>query len=192
VPRKLSRMQRLFVGIGGALCAFAVTPGAAMAAECPVPVTTQAFAEFGDNNQYVLAPGGDFEALSWARFGQIGLSLDHDPFDLAPGHHAVRLDRAGETISSASFCVDRTMPHLRFVAKGTDQLDVTVTVSHDGSTDSSGGSISPDDHRRWAPSRFVDLKTSSIPAGQSATARITFRSNGNWLIDNVFLDPYRR
>jgi hypothetical protein len=192
VPRKLSRMPRLLAVIGGALCALAAAPGAALAAECPVPVTTPAFAAFGDTNQYVLAPGGDFEALSWTKIGNVTLANENDPFRLAPGTFSVTLDRPGEAITSAPFCVDATMPHLRFVAKGTDQLDVTVAVTYNGSTDSSSGSLSPSDHRWWAPSRFVDLKTGSIPVGESATAKVTFRSNGSWLIDNVFLDPYRR
>jgi hypothetical protein len=192
VPRKLSRMTRLLTGIGGALCALVVAPSAASAAECPVPVTTQAFAAFGDPNQYVLAPGGDFETLSWAKVGAVTLSYEDDPYRLAPGAFAVDLNRAGEAVVSSSFCVDRTMPHLRFVAKGAEQLDVTVAVTYNGSTDTSSGSISPYEHRWWAPSRFIELRTGSIPAGESATARVTFRSNGRWLIDNVFLDPYRR
>ena len=69
----------------------AVVPGAAQAAECPVPVTTQVFAEFGDPNQYFLAPGGDFESLSWARSGGAGSSR-HDPFGLAPGASGVDLE----------------------------------------------------------------------------------------------------
>src|SRR5687767_382167 len=149
VPRKLSRMQRLLTGIGGALCALVVAPAAASAAECPVPATTQAFAQFGDANQYVLAPGGDFETLSWVKVGRVSLSSEYDPFQLAPGLHSLKLDRAGETVTSASFCVDRTMPHLRFVAKGTEQLDVTVAVTSGASIDTSSGSISPADHAAW-------------------------------------------
>jgi hypothetical protein len=192
VPRKLSRMPRLLAVIGGAMCALAAAPGAALAAECPVQPATQAFAAFGDTNQYVLAPGGDFEGLSWAKVGNVTLANENDPFRLAPGTLSVTLDRAGEAVTSAPFCVDATMPHLRFVAKGTDQLDVTVAVTYNGSTDSSSGSISPAAHRWWAPSAFIPLKTSSIPAGESATAKVTFRSNGSWNVDNVFLDPYRR
>jgi hypothetical protein len=192
MPRKLSRTARLLAVIAGALGVFAAAPGAALAAECPVKPTTQAFAAFGDTNQYVLAPGGDFESLSWATVGHVTLANENDPFDLAPGDFSVKLDRAGEAVVSAPFCVDHTMPHMRFVAKGTDQLDVAVEVTYRGSTDTSSGSIAPADHRSWAPSRPVELKTSSIPAGESATARIAFRSNGSWNIDNVFLDPYRR
>jgi hypothetical protein len=172
--------------------ALVLVPSAASAAECPAPATAQAFAAFGDRNEYVLAPGGDFETLSWAKVGAVTLSIEDDPFALAPRTTAVDLNRPGESVVSSSFCVDRTMPHLRFVAKGKDQLDVTVAVSYRGSGDTSSGSLSPDEHRSWAPSRYIELKTESIRAGESATAKVTFRSNGRWLIDNVFLDPYRR
>ena len=86
------------------------------------------------------------------------------------------------------------MPHLRFVAKsrGSGQLDVTVRTQYRGSSDSSGGSIAPDSHRVWAPSRYVELKTDQIRAGESGTATVAFRSQGDWQIDDVYVDPYRK
>ena len=186
-------MPRLLAVMGGALCALAAAPGAALAAECPVPVTTKAFAQFGDANEYVLAPGGDFELLSWTKVGFVSLELGNDPFGLAPGVRALKLNHAGEAATSAAFCVDRTMPHMRFVARGAGPLNVTVAVNlPSGGTVTTTGHVSSADHQWWAPSRFVQLNTSSIPEGQSGSAKITFESQGDWRIDNVFLDPYRR
>jgi hypothetical protein len=191
MPRKLSRIPRLLLTIGATMAALVAMPGAALAAECPVQATTQAFAQFGDTNEYFLAPGGAFETLDWTKFGNVALSTQHDPFALADGSYSVHLSE-GESVRSMPICVDRTTPHLRFVARGHDQLNVEVRVSYRGSTDSSSGSVSGDAHRAWAPSRFIELKTTSIPAGESATATVTFRSNGDWRVDNVFVDPYRR
>jgi hypothetical protein len=191
MPRKLSRLPRLLLTIGATMGTLVAMPGAALAAECPVQVTTQAFAQFGDTNEYFLAPGGAFEELSWTKFGNVALSPQHDPFDLAEGSYSVHLT-GGESVRSMPICVDRTTPHLRFVAKGRDQLDVEVRVSYRGSTDSSSGSVSGSAHREWAPSRFVSLKTDHLAAGESATATVTFRSQGDWRVDNVFVDPYRR
>jgi hypothetical protein len=191
MPRKLSRLPRLLLTIGGAMCAAVAMPGTALAAECPVQPTTQAFAQFGDANAYYLAPGGAFETLSWSRTGAVSLSTQDDPFALAAGSYSVRMER-GEAVRSMPICVDRTMPHLRFVALGSGQLDVEVRVTHNGSTNSSSGSVSDADHRLWAPSRFVSLNTEAIPVGESASATITFRSQGGWRVDNVFIDPYRR
>jgi hypothetical protein len=197
MPRKLST-PRLLAAIGGAVCALAAAPGAALAAECPIPPTKQAFAQFGDTNSYVLAPGGDFESGADSLYsrltGGVEFASVNEPFQLAPGHNALELNKNGESLTSKTFCVDRTMPHMRFVAKGTgQQLDVTVEVRlPNGTTDTSNGNLNPNDHASWAPSRYVDLKTGAIPVGQSATAKVTFRTSGTWLIDSVFLDPYRR
>jgi hypothetical protein len=180
---------------GIALAATAAAPAAASAAECPVVPTTTAFAQFGDANQYFMAPGGSFDSLElWTRFGRVSLRDADSLLGLTEDTRAVDLDDK-EAVASTSFCVDATMPHLRFAAKasGSGQLDVTVKLTFpDGSTDSSSGSVSPDEHRAWSPSRFVDLKASSIPAGQSASVTVTFRSQGDWLVDDVYIDPYRR
>ncbi len=191
MPRKLSRAQRLVATIGGAVCIAGALPGAAMAAECPVQTTSKAFAEFGDTNDYYLAPGGAFETLSWERIGAVDLSTDNDPFELAPGILSARLD-SGESIS-ATFCVDRTMPHLRFVAKRrSGQLDVMVRTVYGGSTDTSSGNLDNDDHESWAPTANIPLKTADIPAGESGTTTVTLKSSGTWRVDNVFVDPFRR
>lgn len=192
MPRKLSRAQRLVATIGGAVCIAGALPGAALAAECPVQPTSKAFAQFGDTNDYYLAPGGAFESLTWSSVGSVDLSFDNDPFELAPGVLSARLD-SGESVST-SFCVDRTMPHLRLVAKRIDgQLDVTVRTAYNGSTDSSSGSLDNSYHEKsWGPSAYIPLKSADIPVGESGTATITFRSQGAWRIDNVFVDPFRR
>ncbi len=191
MPRKLSRAQRLLATIGGAVCIAGALPGAAMAAECAVQPTAKAFAQFGDQNDYFLAPGGAFETLSWASVGSVELSLDNDPFELAPGIRSARLDY-NESVS-ATFCVDRTMPHLRFVAKrSSGQLDVTVRTTHNGNTNTSSGNLDNADHGSWSPTAYVSLKTGEIPAGESGSATVTLRSSGTWRVDNVFLDPYRR
>jgi hypothetical protein len=189
LPRKLSRAQRLLATIGGAVCIAGALPGAAMAAECAVQPTSKAFAQFGDQNDYYLAPGGAFETLTWASVGYVDLSLDNDPFELAPGIRSAKLN-SNESVS-ASFCVDRTMPHLRFVAKGSyGQLEVTVRTTNDGVTNTSTTTVDHDD--AWGPSANVGLHTGGIVAGDRGTATLTLRSTGLWRVDNVFLDPYRR
>lgn len=192
MPRKLSRAQRLLATIGGAVCLAGALPGAAMAAECTVQPTSKAFAEFGDQNDYYLAPGGAFETLTWASVGYVDLSLDDDPFELAPGIRSAKLN-AYESVS-ASFCVDRTMPHLRFVAKGSyGQLEVMVRTTYGGVTAASTTGLSNADHDDvWGPSANVGLHTGGIPAGERGTATLTLRSTGLWRVDNVFVDPYRR
>jgi hypothetical protein len=194
MPRKLSRGTRLLTVAGTAAVAALALPGAAMAAECAVQPTTKAFAAYGDANDYFAAPGGRFEAFdNWSLRGSPDLLGGFNLLETASTSRAAGLG-SGEGVTSVSFCVDRTMPHLRFSAKydGGGQLDVTVTTRYGGSSDSSGGSVSPDDHRGWAPSRFIELKTGAIPAGEQGVATVAFRSQGSWRVDDVAIDPYRR
>ena len=194
MPRKLSRGTRLLTTAGIAAVAALAAPAAASAAECPVVPTTPAFAGFGDANQYFAAPGGTFESLNgWSRIRTPELT---DGFNLLASRARVACGRArsGEGVTSTSFCVDATMPHLRFVANhdGGGQLDVTVTTQYGGSTDSSGGSVSSDDHRYWTPSPSSRSRPARIPAGEQGVATVSFRSQGNWRVDDVAVDPYRR
>jgi hypothetical protein len=194
MPRKLSRGTRLLTTAGVAAVAALALPGAAMAAECAPQPTTKAFAAYGDVNDYFAAPGGAFESLdNWSLRGSPDLLGGFNLLEETTQSRAAGLGY-GEGVTSVSFCVDRTMPHLRFAANhdGGAQLDVTVTTRYNGSSDSSGGSVSPDAHRWWAPSQFIDLKTSVIPAGEQGVATVTFRSQGYWRVDDVAIDPYRR
>ena len=194
MPRKLSRTQRLLTTAGLAAVAAVAAPGTAMAAECAPQPTSLAYAAYGDLNQYFAAPGGTFDSLeSWSRSGDPLLTGGFNLLGTALLSKAVVL-KEGEAITSVSFCVDRTMPHMRFTAKhdGGGQMDVTVTTRYDGSSDSSSGSVSPDEHRGWKPSGQIPLKTDAIPYGEQGVATVTFRSQGVWRVDDVAVDPYRR
>jgi hypothetical protein len=192
VPRKLSRMKRLFTSGGLVIAALAAVPATA-AANCEYGPLSQPFAQFGDSADYYLAPGGDFESLSWSSWGGASLVYGVNPLSLAGGARSLSLD-SGEGVRSPLLCVSRDTPHLRFLAKGREgQLDVEVRVYRNGRvTDSSSGSVSTSAHRWWAPSRNVDLKVDSLASGETGAVTVTFRSQGDWLIDDVFIDPYRR
>jgi hypothetical protein len=192
VPRKLSRMKRLFTSGGLVIAAFAAVPATA-AADCEYGPLSAPFAPFGDTADYYLAPGGDFESLTWSAWGGASLVSGVNPFPLAGGERSLKLD-SGEGVRSPQMCVSRDTPHLRFMAKGREgQLDVEVRVYRNGRvTDSSSGGVSTSAHRAWAPSRNIDLKVDSLAAGETGSVAVTFRSQGDWLIDDVFIDPYRR
>jgi hypothetical protein len=199
LPRKLSRFQRLLTSAGIGLLVAVASPAAAGAAvncEAENGPTTQAFAQFGDYADYFLARGGDFEgSITWARSNTPTLVTTDDPFDLAGGAQALHLG-SGDAVTSPKLCVTPEHPHLRFVAKssGSGQLDVTVRVYNSSGkvTDSSSGSVSPSDHKVWAPSDPVLLKADGLRDGETGHVSITFRSQGSWLIDDVLIDPYRR
>jgi hypothetical protein len=177
--------------------AVAATPATASAAECATGPTSQPFASFGDLGDYFLAPNGGFEQeLTWAVSGSVARVLGNEPYMLAGlgDRYALRLGKGG-AVTTPTLCVSREMPHLRFVARasGSGQLDVRVSFYENGRvTDSSSGSVSPSRHATWAPSRLVDLKVDRLQAGQTGSVTVSFRSQGDWLVDDVFIDPYRR
>jgi hypothetical protein len=121
----------------------------------------------------------------------------NEPFYLTGLSHrkALRLG-AGASVTTPELCVSPELPHLRFVAKasGSGQLDVTVRVhgSNGKVIDSSSGSVSPSDHILWRPSRLVDLKSDKFAAGETGVVTVRFASQGDWLVDDVLIDPYRR
>lgn len=189
----LAAAALVIAALGGAApAAHAATP----TGDCEMPELTRVFERWGDQNHYFLAEGGGFESLTWSHKGDGGLVNENEPFSLAgPGHRrALRLDEG--RVTSMRFCVSASMPHLRFMAKtlGKDRLDVRVDLYDDNGrvTNSSGGSISSDDHKSWAPTRFISLNTAGMGPGETATATLTITADDPWLVDAVFIDPYAR
>lgn len=189
MPRKLSRMKRLLTSSGIVVAAFAAAP--AVADACEYGATSQVFAPFGDANDYYLAPGGDFESLTWSSTGEPSLVAGVNPFALAGGMRSLELE-AGDGVTSPEMCVSRKTPHLRFVAKGEGMLFVSVRMRAPGRMTSVLFTLPPKQHVEWAPSQIVKLWTSGLAENETALATVSFRSYGKWLIDDVFVDPYRR
>jgi hypothetical protein len=203
------KMARKFRWIG-AVTAIACLAGPGVAQACPDTPTSKAFAQFGDNADYSLAPGGDFEggASSWVLFGN-GLTAGNEKFFAAGASHRQSLTiRPGSVVVSPKFCIDEKHPTMRLFAKklagSTGSLSVQIlytdTVSLNGLA--SAGTIiksSATEHGNyddWAPSPILKLG-SAVPLKQSATGelhvRLAFiadRQPGNWAIDDVFVDPY--
>ncbi len=179
---------------------FAGAPASASGSDCDPPETTQAFKSFGDSRWYYLAPGGDFEADSraWSTYGLLGIVSTSHLFDLLldADNSSVRMLKDSR-ITSPKLCVTAEQPHMRFMAKaarGSGQLDVKVRLYNSAGnvTDSSSGSISPSDHSSWKPSRDVGMKTDHLDPGETAYVDVRFQSQGDWMIDDVLIDPYRR
>jgi hypothetical protein len=181
----------------GATASVRWKPPKDQAHKCDIPASTTVFAAFGDFNAYFLAPGGSFEdGLTWTALGRAEMAPVNDPFALGTEAfgRSLRL-RPGAIVITPKLCVTADLPHLRFVAKafGSGQLDVEVRVYglRNEIVDSSSGGISPSDHRQWAPSRFVDLKTQDLQQ-KVGYIDVVFRSQGDWLIDDVYIDPRAR
>lgn len=209
MPRKLSqpswgRAMRI-AGAAGVAGAIAFGGATASAAVCPIPASTPAFAQWGDNNSYFLAPGGDFEGpLTWAHNWSASIVSGNNPFMLAGDDHSRSLRlRSGGSVTTPIMCITPETPHLRFVAKslGSNRLNVRVrfygiTAGDDSDdwevTDISKGAIYASDHGSWSPSDNIDLLTRNLAPGTVGYVDVRFKSQGDWMIDDVFVDPFAR
>lgn len=183
-------------GVAGAL-SMGGTASAAVST-CALPEAKTAFAQFGDTSLYFLATGADFEgSLSWGHTGAAALVAGNEPFKLsaATDDQSLRLGPGG-VVTMPKMCVTADTPHLRFVAKavGAGPLEVEVkSFGPDGGAEgSSFTTVSPSDHAVWAPSREVGLRTDALLTGAVGSVIVKFRSQGDWQMDDVFVDPFAR
>jgi hypothetical protein len=191
--------------LAGSLLALTASPAAARqldapatTAGCATPVMAPYLAPFGDWRSYFLAPGGDFESSSesWTLTGGATTSAGTGPLRLGAAARTLRLP-AGATATSPVFCVDLDYPILRFFAsKGKGPLSVDVIYPALGSkkpkaTTIKGGAAG------WALTTDVTLRPAKVSkdagwrlvqlryaAGTGAT--------GDWLVDDVLIDPRMR
>ena len=195
------RVRKTIGRVAALTCAaIFVSSGAAFAAQCPTQSVKQQFSRWGDSSSYFLVPGGSFEGtaaqVGWTLSGST-LTSGNEPFHInsTSDDQSLLIDGGGSATSPV-FCVDSTMPSLRFfvrqTAPGSDlkvqgvvttprgPLALTVTDVPDGSLPS------------WTPVR-VNLATNRIPRGWSVSAALRFvvPSSGSWQIDDVYVDPYR-
>lgn len=197
MPTRRTRRTGHLAAVAAACFGLAAAAPAAVASPCNLPPTSKVFQQFGDNADYYLASGGSFETLTWSVAGGAGLDSMNNPFYLAGAGHLRSLEvEAGESATSGSFCVSKDQPHLRFVALSEGRGDLTVKVtthSADGSTKTLSTVIDDAAHTKWAPTVNVSLNTSRMTTTEVAKATVRFETaSGDWLIDDVFIDPYRR
>jgi hypothetical protein len=185
-----------------ALLALAVFAGSAQA--CSYSAARTVFSPWGDQHNYVLAPDGGFEA------GGSGWQLNHGAA-VVEGNESYHLNDssdskslslpAGSSAVSPPICMAIDTPSFRLVARNSgdpsSQLRVeavykllglvrtkTVSTLRAGST--------------WAPTQSVStVLTLSTVVGTLIPSAIEVRftpldSNGQWQVDDVYIDPFRR
>src|SRR3954467_10105852 len=109
VKRRMMRIGTL------PLLAMAAFPAMASAAQCDKVPTAKVFAPIGDNADYFLAPGGDFEgSLEWKATGPVVQKYTHPAFSVA-GSTGLVLG-AGGSVTSPQLCADLDRPTFRFFA----------------------------------------------------------------------------
>ena len=167
-------------------------------AGCAAPALTSALAAFGDWRSYFLAPGGDFEtgARGWTLTGGATTSTGSSPLRLGAARKSLRLP-AGATATSPAFCVDLNYPTFRFFStQGKAPLSVDVIYPALGTrkpraTTITGGATG------WTLAKDVDLRP-TVVTKDAGWRLVQLRYvadkalNGDWLVDDVLIDPKMR
>lgn len=186
---------------------------AATVASCAATSITQAFRAFGDTANYFLAPGGDFESTApgWT-LKNARIVSENETAGVRTGRRSIHVGvsrYAGSAeVISPEFCVSADHPTFRFVTRGNGYSRyqaITTKLYYRTLANPSVRKVEESDwawqySKRWSPSAINPLAT-QIPAADlraGVLVRLAFIvtdntvDNGGVLIDNVFIDPYRR
>jgi hypothetical protein len=188
--------------LGAAALTFAVVPAAHAA--CATTPTTKAFAAFGDNADYSLAPGGAFESgtAGWSLSGASAANGNESAkVHGAADSRSLAINATGQAVSP-SFCVGIQHPTFRLFARRTNGswgvLNVKVRAKgSDGVVNETVvGSVTAGD-TSWHPTAPIALSTvlGLWNGDQSASVQLVFDPEdygGAWAIDDVYIDPYSK
>src|SRR4051794_1234163 len=210
---KRARIALLTAVTAGALLALpgAANAGAlvASAPNCDNGSTSQPFAQWGDDNQYFLAPGGNFEGglSGWDLNGASAVS-DQEPWRVAGDNGSRALNvPAGHSVVSPTICVGIEHPTMRFFAhrSGGGLLGAASTLVVTARTETSLGLVievpvgtitTLTNGTSWnkTPAQVVLASLLPLLPGEHTPIQFRFTPVGtsDWVIDDVFVDPHYR
>jgi hypothetical protein len=204
------RGSRLAVALAGALCAlaFAAQPSHAgvlveSAPNCAAQPTSRPFLPWLDIATYQKAPDGGFEAgaKGWDLDGGAATVAGNESFHVggAADDASLRIP-AGGAATSPVFCVGLEHPTVRLFAKrvgGSLLSSLRVDVQFEDALGKRhslpvglvlGGS-------NWAPSLPMLMVANLLPLlpGEHTpvTLRLVPQGGASWLVDDVYVDPYK-
>jgi hypothetical protein len=187
----------LLLVILGALAILAL-PGPVQAAGCPERPLDRTFLPWLDPAWYTQAPNGDFESgeSGWTLERGAGVVDGNSPF--LAGERSLALPSGGSATSS-SMCIGVEHPTLRFFARNTGDPTSVLTVSV-VFRDAFGvrrslpvGFVTA--QSSWAPTPIVPVVVNllSVLGDQQVAFRFTAADErGEWTIDDVYVDPYKK
>jgi hypothetical protein len=195
-PRQIFKLA---AGMFSSLVVLFAVPALA-SASCPSSTVSQPFAQFGDNADYTLVESGTFES------GAQGWSLksaevaEEGPASMN-AKHALLVKSNGEAVSPG-FCVNAEYPSYRFFARqrsggyfGALSVSLRWVDSYGYPHEAQAAQINPT--TGWSLSPVLEL-ASKLPlwmsGGTLSGVKLVFRSNYSsvWMVDDVYIDPYRR
>jgi hypothetical protein len=168
---------------------------------CPGTSST-AFAQWGDQDQYVLAPNGDFEAASfattsgWTLAGGAAQVAGNESFGVHAKTDSKSLSLpAGATATTPLICVNVYDPTIRLFATGAAgsslKVEVIATLSNGTVVTLPLAKLAPG--MTWAPTPAIYFFANLLALrSANGTANVQFRFTGSGTgvkIDELYLDP---
>ena len=179
-------------------------PLVASAGDCDAQELSQPFMPWLDPASYTLAPDGGFEegGSSWSLDGGAQVVSGNEPFNVraAGDSHSLKLP-SGSSATSSVMCVGLEHPTLRVFARNTGSaLSLLKVEVH--FEDAAGrvqslpiGVVAAG--RSWQPTQPMVIGANLLPLLPGEQTPVAFEftplgAGGNWQIDDVYVDPYRR
>jgi hypothetical protein len=176
-------------------------PLVSSATSCDDQQTSTPFTRWGDLANYVLAPNGAAESRAdWKLQDGATVAPGNESFYIhAPGDRSSLDVPAGSSATTRAMCVGIEHPTVRLLARNTGSpvsaLLVEVLFEDAGGDVHSlpigavlGGSS-------WQPSLPLPVVANLLPLLPGDHTAVAFRftpyGNGDWTIDDVYVDPWR-
>jgi hypothetical protein len=201
-------MRVLLLAVATAAALFAVRAPAAHAGllvrsadTCASETLERPFLRWGDGMSYVLAPDGTVEAgTGWHGAGAEPVAGNEPYYVHAPGERSSLALPPGTSATTAPMCVGIEHPTLRFFARnaGSPLSTLLVAVRFQDvlglrHTLPIGALLAGPD---WAPTPPFLVVANLLPLlpGERTPVQFVFTpvGPGDWRIDDVYVDPYRK
>jgi hypothetical protein len=169
--------------------------------DCEPRSITNPFVPWGDNADYVLAPDGAVEngAGEWTLRNGASVVDGNSPFysNGPSDSHSLSIPQGG-TASTATMCIGKEHPTIRFFAKNQSSSISNLYVQVEVET-IFGREVSlpvgiERGNQNWEPSTSMRLVVNYLNIAPSAYTPVEFKftaRNGDWLVDDVYVDPRR-
>ena len=189
-----------------ALVALACLLNAGVAqAACPNVMSRQVFSGFGDSSWYSAVPGGTFEAgtPAWTHSGTQVVTGNEPYYVNAPNDRLALGVPTKTSALSPYFCVGMEHPTLRLFARkpagSGGVLKVEILYPNGSSTNVKKAGMlengKNDAYADWKLSPPLDLAIALPFSSSTQTMQVRLRvsadQGGDWVVDDVFYDPYR-
>ncbi len=204
-PRALTAVLGVLVGVVSLFAASPAQAGVlvASAPDCDDQVLERPFLPWLDPASYVLVPDGDLSAggAGW-QLSSASIAEENEPYQVhgAGPARSVALP-PGSSATSPALCVGLLHPTLRFFARNTGTTLGTLRV--EVLFEDAAGTVHALQigqvlgHRAWSPTLPMPVIANLLPLlpGQRTAVAFRFTPTGpgsSWLIDDVYVDPYRK